>query len=210
MDSADTTPGAASGNTDDVSRVAALTDGVVAIAITLLVLDIAIPEIPDALVDNELADALWQLRPQVFGFVLSFAVIAYYWLSHRLVFSHLRRIDGPLVIINLIFLLVIAFIPFVAGLLADYVPNGLAVACYSGVMAMAGLTLLAMVAYPKAKGHFHPNVPLAHVSMITRKIAVAPIVYLIAVPVAFLNGWVALATTALIPLLRTAIGKRSS
>ena len=123
---------------EDSSRIVALTDGVIAIAITLLVLDIVVPEIPDAMVDEELGDALWDLRPQVFGFVLSFAVIGYYWLGHRMVFSQLRRIDMPLILINLFFLLVIVFIPFAAGLLAEYVPNGLAVACYSAVMASCG------------------------------------------------------------------------
>jgi uncharacterized membrane protein len=192
---------------EDPSRITALTDGVIAIAITLLVLDIAVPEIPDALVDEDLGNALWDLRPQVFGFILSFWVIGYYWLGHRLVFSNLRRVDLPLVVINLFFLLVIAFIPFVTSLFADYVPNSLAVAYYSGVMAAAGLTLTVMISYPKAKGHFHLDISPDHVGLITRKTTVAPIVFIVAVPIAFLNGWAAIAVWASIPIVRYALFK---
>jgi uncharacterized membrane protein len=193
---------------EDPSRIIALTDGVVAIAITLLVLDIAVPEIPDALVDEELADALWALRPQVFGFVLSFWLVGYFWLGHRLVFSHLRRIDITLTVINLCFLLVIVFIPFAAGLFADYVPNGLAVAVYAGVSAAAGLTLVAMISYPKARGHFELNVSLDHVGVITRKMLVAPIVFIVTIPIAFLSGWLAVALWALIPISRYLMTRR--
>jgi len=198
-----------SGESDDSGRIVALTDGVIAIAITLLVLDVAVPEIPDALVDEQLADALWELRAQVFGFILSFCVIGYYWLGHRLVFSHLRTVDLPLTVINLVFLLVIAFIPFAAGLLATYAPDALAVAVYSGVMAAAGLTLVAMISYPRARGHFKLDVSLDRVGVITRKLMVAPIVFIAAIPVAFLSGWLAVALWALIPVVRGVLEHRA-
>ena len=194
---------------EDLSRTAALTDGVIAIAITLLVLDIAVPEIPDALVGEELGSALWELRPQVFGFILSFVVIGYYWMTHRLIFSNLRTIDVPLMAINLFFLLMIAFMPFAAALFADYVPDSLAVACYAGIMAIAGFSQLLMVVYPGKKGHFHATVEPSHVRLVTKKIAVAPVIYLLMVPVAFVNGWLALGLLVLIPIGRAIISRRN-
>jgi uncharacterized membrane protein len=190
-----------------MSRMVAFTDGVIAIAITLLVLDIAVPEIPDALVAEELGDAIWELRPQIFGFVVSFSVVAYYWLSHRLVFSHLRTIDLSLMIINLFFLLMIAFNPFATALLAEYVPEGLAVAIYAGVAALIGATLVVMTAYPRNRGHFDPSVPPGQISLVTRKMAVAPIVFVVTIPIAFLAGWVAVALWALIPIGRYAVAR---
>jgi uncharacterized membrane protein len=192
----------------DLSRTTALTDGVIAIAITLLVLNIVVPNIRDALVSKELGSALWDLRPQVFGFILSFVVIGYYWMTHRLVFSYLRTIDVPMMMINFFFLLMIAFMPFVAALLADYVPDGLAVACYAGVMAVAGLSQLLMVVYPGKKEQFRVTVRPSHVRLIANKVAVAPIIYLIMVPVAFLNGWVALGLLVLIPIARVIMSRR--
>ena len=112
-------------------------------------------------------------------------------------------------IINLFFLLVIAFIPFAAGLLSDYVPDNLAVAAYSAVMAFAGLTLVVMTVYPKNRGHFHPGLSLERVSLVTKKMAMAPIVFIIAIPVAFLSGWAAIALWALIPAGRWVIGQRA-
>jgi uncharacterized membrane protein len=208
---ANTSPAEPSPNrSEDLSRTTALTDGVMAIAITRLVLDIVVPEIPDALVSEELGSALWELRPQVFGFVLSFVVIGYYWMTHRLVFSNLRTIDVPLMMINLFFLLMIAFMPFVASLLADYVPDGLAVACYAGVMALAGFSQLLMVVYPSKKGHYHEAVEPSQVKLVTKKIAVAPIIYLIMIPVAFLNGWVALGLLVFIPIVRVIMNRRNA
>lgn len=193
----------------EIERLSALTDGVIAIAITLLVLDVAVPQIPDALVEEELGDALLDLRPQVYGFVLSFAVIGYYWLSHRLVFSHLRTIDATLTGINLAFLLVIAFIPFAAGLLAEYVADSLAVAVYAGAMTLAGMSLLAMMIYPGTHGHFHPDIDLRHATVTTRRVAVAPVVFLLTIPVAFISGWLAMGLWLLIPLGRYVVEHRA-
>lgn len=197
------------GGSADIDRVVTLTDGVIAIAITLLVLDIAVPEIPDALVSDELGEALWDLRPQVYGFLLSFALIAYYWLSHRLVFSHLRRIDLTLTVINFCFLLMVAFIPFAAALLADYHPDSLAVAVYAGIMALAGIAQLAIYVYPSVKGHLHPSVSSIAAQVTTRKVAVAPLVFLVSIPVAFLNGWAAMALWLLIPIGRLMVRRRA-
>jgi uncharacterized membrane protein len=75
-------------------------------------------------------------------------------------------------------------------------------------MALAGFSQLVMVAYPNSKGHFHPSVNPSHVSLIIRKITVAPVVYLVAVPVAFINGWAALAMLLLIPVGRVIVRSR--
>jgi uncharacterized membrane protein len=205
MASGESTGGGAQARAVEIDRLAALTDGVIAIVITLLVLDVAVPQVPDA----GLGDALVDLRPQVYGFVLSFAVVGYYWLSHRLVFSHLRTIDGTLTGINLVFLLVIAFIPFAAGLLAEYIPDSLSVAVYAGVMTLAGLSLLAMITYPGTHGHFHPDVDLRHAAATTRRMTIAPIVFLLSVPVAFISGWLAMGLWLLIPLARYAVERRA-
>ncbi len=210
MGSAETTDAPAPEGSDDIDRVVVFTDAVIAIAITLLVLDIAVPTIPDALSENQLGDALWELRPEVLGFALSFAVISYLWLSHRLVFSHLRSIDPTLVVVNLFFLLVIAFIPFCASLLAEYVPNSVAVAVYAAVMAIAGITLLLIIVYPTAIGHHHPSVSPERVRLTTRKVAIAPIVFIATIPIAFLSGWVAVALWALIPITRGLIALRGT
>ena len=198
MASEETTDARAQEGSGDIDRVVVFTDAVMAIAITLLVLDIAVPTIPDALSENQLRDALWELRPEVLDFALSFAAISYLWLSHRLVFSRLRGIDPTLVVVNLFFLLVIAFIPFCASLLAEYVPNSVAV--YAAVMAIAGATLLLIIVYPKAIGHHHPSVSPERVRLTMRKVAVAPIVFIATISIAFLSGWIAVALRARIPI----------
>jgi hypothetical protein len=66
-----------------------------------------------------------------------------------------------------------------------------------------------IVVYPGKMGHFHVTVEPSHVRLVAKKVAVAPIVYLIMIPVAFLNGWVALGLLVFIPIARTVNGRRN-
>jgi TMEM175 potassium channel family protein len=97
------------------SRVEAFSDGVFAIAITLLVLEIQIP--------LEDYDHLWRAIgkewPSYFAYVTSFLVVGGVWLAHHRLFSHLRFIDPHLMRLNILLLMVAAFLPFPTGLLAE-------------------------------------------------------------------------------------------
>src|SRR5437660_9370808 len=99
----------------EMDRLMFFSDGVFAIAITLLVLQITVP-IP-GLSEHQLGDALRHLGPKYFGFVLSFLVIGRYWMAHHRVFEYIKRFDMPLVWLNLAFLLLIAFLPFPTAVL---------------------------------------------------------------------------------------------
>ncbi len=100
-----------------VHRMFAIVDAVVAIAMTILLLDLRIPA---GLDDAPLRDALHGVVPQLWSFALSVVVIAWFWRSHHLVMRHATRIDAPLVWLNFIFLALVSLIPFPTSVLEDY------------------------------------------------------------------------------------------
>ena len=119
-------------NRRELDRLNAFSDGVFAIAITLLVLSIEVPSVSG----EDLGDALGKLGGDISAYFIGFAVIGMFWYAHTAVYSHLERISGWLVITNLGFLSMIAMMPFTTALLGNYdVP--LSVAVYAANVGLA-------------------------------------------------------------------------
>ena len=100
-------------------RLIVFCDAVIAITITLLVLEISLPESADVASDAALWQALTELRPRLLGYVISFLVIAVFWLSHREKFSWIVRSSNLLLWLNLGFLLGITWMPFATDILVE-------------------------------------------------------------------------------------------
>ena len=103
-----------------LERLVFFSDAVFAIAITLLVLDVKIPEIPDGLEVTELPGQIRAVIPNILAYFISFMIISVFWVVHHGTFNHIRRYDRRLIWFNLYALLFVAFLPFSAGLLARY------------------------------------------------------------------------------------------
>ena len=99
-------------------RVEAFSDGVYAIAITLLVLELKVPH--DLTGRQSLVDALVEQWPADAAFLVSFATIGIAWVNHHRLFAMIRRCDNRLILWNLVLLLLITIVPFPTALLADY------------------------------------------------------------------------------------------
>lgn len=127
----------------EFGRVVAFSDGLFAIAMTLLVVTIAVPAIDDKDSIGALADALGEMEAQVISFFISFAVIGRYWIAHHTFFSQLKGIDGGLMGLNLLYLAFVAFLPFPTDLLGTYFENPLAVTIYAvSVAIVSGLEVV--------------------------------------------------------------------
>jgi uncharacterized membrane protein len=123
-------------------RVVALSDGVFAIIITILVLEIAVP---DNLAEQSLRDALEELRPTLVAWVISFLITGMFWVAHRDLFARLRVVNRDLVWLNLLFLLPVSLIPFAASVLGEYPDEPIALHLYGVVMIIA--TLMRVILY---------------------------------------------------------------
>jgi uncharacterized membrane protein len=139
-------------NGRELDRIVFFSDAVFAIAITLLVLDIHVPEIPERLVYEQLPGRLLALWPKYLSYVLSFVVILMYWMAHHITFRAIKRYDRTLIWLNSLFLMCIAFLPFPTSLLGEYGDNQLAVAIYAASLAVARL-LLTAVWWHASSGH---------------------------------------------------------
>jgi uncharacterized membrane protein len=124
----------------DVHRIVLFSDAVFAIAITLLVLEIKVPEVAKRVADAELPHKLREVIPSIITYCLSFLVIAIFWMSHHRMFRVIRRYDLPLLFLNTLFLMCVALLPFPVALLGHYISSRVAMTIYMGSMAATALT----------------------------------------------------------------------
>jgi uncharacterized membrane protein len=127
-------------------RLLAFSDGVFAVAITLLVLDLRLPPGPAEGDDAALLAALLAMGPKLLIFAFTFAVIGMGWLGHHRKFSHIRQVDGRLLWLNLLYLLALCLVPFATSVLSEH-PGRLSSIVYAGVMALFLLLSAALSAY---------------------------------------------------------------
>ena len=114
-----------------VHRLAALADGVFAIVMTLLVLEISIPEIAHPSLQAELPRRILELWPKFYSYVLSFLVLGILWTIHHRSFHSIKRSDNTLIWLNIVFLMFVALIPFSTSLLGNYGTEQLSFVVYA-------------------------------------------------------------------------------
>jgi uncharacterized membrane protein len=121
-------------------RMEALTDGIFAIAMTLLVLELKVPDLPKSVGTSELLHKIGEETPVFFSFLVSFLYCGLLWVMHHLALHFVRHLQVALVWINLLFLMAIAMMPFSCGLLGHFLRNRAVQEIYFGnTLAAAGL-----------------------------------------------------------------------
>lgn len=137
----------------EFNRVSLFSDAVFAIALTLLVVALDIPRVPDGETDGPaLRAALTEARPNIVGFFVGFVLMGRHWLTHHEFFSTLRSVDRRLILLNLVYLAFIAFMPFPVALLSEYERNPVALILFALVMAAVSALELAMFVWAARHG----------------------------------------------------------
>jgi uncharacterized membrane protein len=132
-------------------RIVALTDGVFAIVMTLLVLEISIPEITQSSLHTELPGRLVELWPKLLSYVVSFIILGIFWYLHRIAFHYIKRSDNGLVWLNILFLMFIALIPFSTALFGSYGAEQLSLVIYAINIILASLMRFIIWIYATGK-----------------------------------------------------------
>lgn len=161
-----------------LERLVFFSDAVFAIAMTLLVIDVRLPELAGQVSDGELADALGELWPRIFAYALSFSVIGMYWLAHWRRYLLVQRTNEGLARLNLLLLGLVAFIPFPTSVLGQYGDRPLVVALYAVVLALAGMAGAACWAYAASRGLLRPSVTADEYRLGLFRGLTAPVVFL--------------------------------
>src|SRR5881296_2621984 len=138
-DAAETTREARPGGMS-TARLEAFSDGIFAIVVTLLVLEIHVPVVIGPDVSAALRGGLFRMAPLFLSYALSFGIICIWWVAHHHFFALLTRSSRSLLWLNSVFLFWLAFIPFPTALLGNYPTETIAVMCYGGAMTLAGVS----------------------------------------------------------------------
>ena len=182
------------------SRIEAFSDGVFAIAITLLVLEIHVPEDPE----NGLGQALLDQWPAYASYVVSFFVIGIIWINHHAIFDHLVRADRPLLFLNLLLLLFVGVLPFPTNLIATYMEQGgaderVAAVVYAGTMAAMGAAFGSLWSYAsRHRRLLDDTLSPEQVRRLTRRFVIGAPVYMLSMLVALVSAPACLALNGLL------------
>ncbi len=174
----------AEGGEIEFTRIVAFSDGVIAIAITLLVLNLDVPDVPD----GELAEALGDQWRQYLAFALSFALIGRFWIVHHRVFTLVERFDGTLMAMNLVFLALIVVMPFATNLVAEYEDDAIVVVIYASVVGLASLMSWLMIRHSVRHGHVRERLRAQAEAASSWRGLGPTAVFLVSVPVALVSG----------------------
>ena len=177
------------------TRVEAISDGVFAIAMTLLVIEIHVPHVADGAYSwIGLWSGLTELLPMIASYVVSFTVISMYWTSHHAMFHFFtKNVNRAMLQINMLYLMFLAFIPFSTELLGTYPTNVLAIWVYGINIMLMGLTAFGMFIYAQRSKEIEMH-DLEHRTMTQAKIRIlltpsfaflAMLMALVSIPFAF-------------------------
>jgi uncharacterized membrane protein len=178
-------------------RVVVLTDGVFAIIMTILVLELTVP--PN--LSHESLRALFEeLRPTLVAWIISFVITGMYWVSHRDLFAAVRYVNRELVWLNLIFVLFASLIPFAASVLGSYPDEPFSVHIYGAVMIMVSVTRLVLYRYTARRPSLRWPGEIGESSGVGYVIVAAPIIiYVIAMALADVSTWLSEVLFFLVP-----------
>lgn len=181
------------------SRIEAFSDGVIAVAITLLVLDLRVPPPGDP---GTLVQGLLELWPNYVAFVISFIAIGIMWINHHTMLRRLARVDHSVLMLNLLLLLCIVELPFATSLLATYLTSPdegwLAAVVYAASFLLTSLVFGALQFHLlRRRPHLlHTPLSLAQTRAVLVRAAIAPPAYLLAGALGLASPYLTLAACA--------------
>jgi uncharacterized membrane protein len=184
----------------NIDRLAALSDGIFAVAMTLLVLDLHVPSAAQVHSERELLRALCALGPQWLTYVMSFLTLGIFWAGQQTQLNHIDQGTRDLTWIHLGFLLAITALPLSTRLLAEFIAYRLAIGIYWLNIFVPGAMLYGSWAYATRANLVQPDLSPGMVSSICRRILIAQSLYAAGAALCFINTWVSLAAIVLVQL----------
>jgi uncharacterized membrane protein len=172
----------------ETGRVEAFSDGVFAIAITLLILAVGIEE---SLAHGTVKHHLLHLWPAYIAYAVSFLTVGIMWVNHHTIFRHFVRVDRPLLLLNILLLMCISFTPFPTRVVADHATNDAdrtaAAVLYGLTMTLTAICFFA-VWYYGSRRLLRAGTDMREVSGITRSYLPGAPIYALATAIAFVNS----------------------
>lgn len=183
-----------------LGRLAALSDGVFAFAMTLLAVDLRVPEIAAVHSEGELARALGALVTSLIPWLMSFMTLGIFWVGQQTQLNFLDRSDRDLAWIHLGFLLAVTLTPFSTALLAHFITYKLALAVYWANIFLLGATLFASWRYARRAGLVQDDLPAGTSGAIEKRIVGAQLLYAFGAALCFVSTYLSIGFIVLLQL----------
>jgi uncharacterized membrane protein len=171
-----------------IDKLTLFSDAVFAIAITLLAIEIRVPMLPEHLIESQLNNEIIGLAPKFISFILSFFIVGSYWISYHRTMHLIKRYDRGLISLNLLFLMFIVILPFPNDLIGKYPTQQISVFIYAIILSATGISMCmiwlhASKRYRLIDENLHPE----FIRNLTLRLFIAPITFLISIPISYIN-----------------------
>ncbi len=181
-----------------VERLAALSDGIFAVAMTLLVLDLHVPTRDDVHSEHDLWRLLVALSPRLLVFLMSVMTLGIFWVGQQTQLNHFDRADRNLAWIHIAFLCAVCLVPFSTALLADYIRFRTALLVYWFNILLLGATLFWSWSYATRNRLLREDLPVEVHPAVVRRIVIAQALYAGGAALCFFNPYYSIASIVLI------------
>ena len=172
----------------NIGTLVLFSDAVFAIAITLLAIDIRVPQLAEDIIAVQLHNEIFGLAPRFISFILTFFIVGSYWISFHRTMSFLRRYDRGLIALNLLFLMFIVLLPFPNDLIGKYPTQQVAVVVYALITSATGVSLCLLWLHASKRHRLIDNaLPAGYIRRLTVRLLISPSIFFLSIPISFLN-----------------------
>ena len=186
--------------TPGTSRIEAFSDGVFAIVVTLLVLELRVPHLPDNYTSADVLTEILLLSPKFISFALSFLVIAIFWVNHHQMFHSIEKTDRAFLWYNNLLLFCMSFIPFPTAFIGEYPTGVVPVMLYGLAMFAAALSFNILLRYAIKADLFYPSISKQTLRESVKRGKFGPVIYFISIAGALISVYISLAIFILVPI----------
>lgn len=185
----------------DDRRITTLADGVFAIVMTLLVLGIDVPEVPEEEIADRLVDEVLWLWPVIAAYVVSFLYLGIYWIGHHTQFHYMRVVNTNALWLNIVFFMFVCLIPFTTRLVGAYDRQEVALTLYGANLLAISLAALAHWRYAARAGLLEAEAGTREMRQATKKLLIGAGLYAIAIALSFVDPRWSLGAFIVVPVL---------
>jgi len=186
----------------DKTNLTNFSDAVMAIAITIIVLELQVPDVPTAEINAQLWSSLWNDSSVLIGYFVAFFILASYWKSYHKYMKYVKRVDDRFVTLNIFFVFFLAILPFPTSILCKYPAMTGPVILYAIAISCSSIMQFLMWDYASGKGKLTVDMDSRFRHAMHTRPLLNVALFLISIPVAFINPLVSMAMWC-IPFLIT-------
>ncbi|MBS1552091.1 MAG: DUF1211 domain-containing protein [Bacteroidetes bacterium] len=186
--------------TPGTNRMDAFSDGVFAIVVTLLVLELRVPVLPENFSTQDVLRELLHLSPKFISFAMSFVIVAIFWVNHHQFFHSLEKTDRAMLWYNNLLLFWLSFVPFPTAFIGEHPVSMIPVMLYGAVLFFASVSFNLMLRHAVKSNLFQHTISDKVLRQSVKRGKIGPVIYFVSIISAFISVYISLAIFLLVPV----------